>query len=235
MTSVLQKILDPKTVTSSRFPQVVPTEYISQPIEIPDAFLAPLPDPSIIKVERIDFTRTKMREYSNALAVILDNVMSREECAELIEMAERAAGNDPKPNEPAGQAAVSAWKPAMVNAVSGSFHVARSEARLISDQGVGYEFMATDYRNSDRIIWDSPTVVRRLWQRILQAEGMRECLLRLDAENNRDSLGEYKVSRGERWVATDQGLNERMRFLRYGPGQFFRGHCQASGCLSFQC
>lgn len=91
--------------------------------------------------------------------------------------------------------------------------------------GIGLEFMATEYRNSDRIIWDSHTMVERLWQRVLQGEGVKEGLGVLVKGKNEGVLGEGKVERGERWVVTERGLNERMRVLRYGVGQFFKGTC----------
>jgi hypothetical protein len=32
-----------------------------------------------------------------------------------------------------------------------------------------------------------------------------------------------KERQGGRWKLTEQGPNEKMRFLRYGVGQFFKG------------
>lgn len=97
------------------------------------------------------------------------------------------------------------WKPAMVNA------------------GRDHEIMAPLYRNSDRIIWDENEVARRLWERVLQGEGMKEYFGKLVGEEYLPVVGESVYNRGERWVVTKQGLNERLRFLKYGAGQFFRG------------
>jgi len=95
-------------------------------------------------------------------------------------------------------------------------------------QELGNEFLATEYRNSDRIIWDNVEIVRRIWDRVLQAEGISADLCVLEGERYRAVLGDNAVERGERWVATEQCVNERMRFLRYGVGQYFREHCDAS-------
>jgi hypothetical protein len=98
------------------------------------------------------------------------------------------------------------WKPAMVNA------------------GVGYEFLATDYRNSDRIIWDQRVLAQRLWERIMQGEGMKEYLSVLEGEEYDPVKGPHNErTDGRRWEAMTQGVNERLRFLKYGAGQFFKG------------
>jgi hypothetical protein len=70
-------------------------------------------------------------------------------------------------------------------------------------------------------LWDrdNQEVVNRLWERCLAGEGIRERLSRI--ENWPLMQGEYAAQRGEKWHVTR--LNERMRFLRYGPGQFFSG------------
>ncbi|PQE15750.1 oxidoreductase domain-containing protein [Rutstroemia sp. NJR-2017a BBW] len=98
------------------------------------------------------------------------------------------------------------WRPAMVNA------------------GVGREFLATEYRNSDRIIWDEKEVVGRLWKRVCQAEVVEEDIALLEGEKWKGLLGPWAVRRGEKWKVTERGLNERMRFLRYGSGQYFKEH-----------
>ena len=178
------------------------TSYTSVPVPIPDSFLAPLPDPSVIKVEKIDFAKTVLPGYKNLYAVVLDNVLSKEECEQLIHMAEQSAGAHQDDEE---EVENNGWRPAMVNA------------------GPGREFVALDYRNSDRIIWDNKVVVKRLWDRVLQGKGMREYLSALDGEEYLPVVGDGASRRGERWVVTKQGINERMRFLKYGAGQYFRG------------
>lgn len=185
----------------SHFPKVVATSYTSHPVDIPDSFLAPLSDPSVIEVSQIDFLNSLLRGYAGRHAFVLDNVFSDEECKQLIYMAEQSAGahrgGDDEPEN-------NGWTTAMVNA------------------GPGHEFHAPDYRNSDRIIWDNKDMTQRIWRRVLQGEGMKEHLLRLNGEKYETVIGKYSFGKGQRWVATDYGINERMRFLKYGAGQFFR-------------
>jgi hypothetical protein len=179
--------------------QIVQTNYTSLPVDIPEDFLAPLPDPSTIKAEKVDFANSVLSEYRKLYAVVLDNVLSREECDQLIHLAELSAGGhgeDEKPNN--------GWVPAMVNA------------------GPGREFYAPDYRNSDRIVWDNHMLVERLWKRIIQVKEVKDYLSALDGEKYYPVVGDGATRRGERWVVTKQGMNERMRFLKYGAGQYFR-------------
>jgi hypothetical protein len=195
------------------------TFYKSLPVPYPSTFLSPLADPSTIKVNRIDFAKSPLKEYKKCFAVVLDDVLSKEECEDLMKFAEMsvgAHGNAPTPAEGESESERSerealtdpeddGWKPALVNA------------------GRNYEVLAVHYRNSDRIIWDEKEVVGRIWKRVLQAEGMSEYFGRLSGEEYVPVVGGSALYKSEVRVVTDQGLNERMRFLRYGPGQYFKG------------
>lgn len=191
------------------FGSLVYTTYTSLPVPVPDDFLAPLPDPSVISVKKIDFATSPLPEYRRLFAVVLDNVLSQSECDELLKMAEMSAGahGNAGPGKVVEQ---NGWKPAMVNA------------------GRNHEVLALDYRNSDRIIWDEGAVTRKLWDRVLQGEGMKEYFGVLDGEEYVGAIGPSATMPGERWVVTKQGLNERMRFLRYGPAQYFKEHCDGT-------
>ncbi|TEY48021.1 hypothetical protein BOTCAL_0299g00160 [Botryotinia calthae] len=198
--------------------KVVKTNYTSLPVDLPEDFLQPLENPEErITVERIEFEKTVLGEYRGAYAVVLDGVLTREECGELIKLAEMSQGGhgnlvggeggeneNENENELKGPEN-SGWTPAMVNA------------------GVGYEFLSTEYRNSDRIIWDEKEVVSRLWKRVLQGKGIKEDIGVLEGKKW-EGLASLGLRSGERWVGTEQGINERMRFLRYGAGQYFREH-----------
>jgi len=144
-------------------------------------------------------------------AVIIDNVISPSECAELIRLAEASV---PMPGS-AGEASSSAdhatekqdpWSPALVNI------------------GGGWEILQADYRNSDRIIWDQETVTDRLWDRIaMGAPDVAKHLSSIEADEV--VLGGRRFME-QKWVF--KALNRRMRFLRYGPGMFFRPHCDGA-------
>ncbi|KAF4629587.1 hypothetical protein G7Y89_g8563 [Cudoniella acicularis] len=194
------------------WPKVVKTKYTSLDVDIPSDFLAPLPDPSKITVKQIDFVECGLPEYKERYAVVLDNVLNEQECKEVIHLAEKSAGahkeeEEGEDGEPVKPIENNGWRPAMVNA------------------GQDHEFLSLDYRNSDRIIWDNRDMVHRIWLRIQQAEGMKEYFSALEGKKYMSVIESGGVKRGERWVITEQGPNERMRFLKYGAGQFFRRHC----------
>lgn len=212
-------------------------QYTSLPVDIPSDFLGPLKDPvNTLDIKEIEFgagkrkkelqkSRKKLEkegkldtlpelpklptisahipEHDGRYAVIIDNVLNEEECKQLIHMAELSAG--------AYQGEESAdnngWKPAMVNG------------------GMNMEYLALDYRNSDRIIWDNQEVINRIWERVMQHPHMKaQFSFKLGSE-----LG-LQVDRKTYWREEHwnenlwrlKGPNERMRFLKYGPGQYFK-------------
>lgn len=65
----------------------------------------------------------------------------------------------------------------------------------------------------------------RIWARCLRAEGLSELVEGFgDGKAGSESvLGKAPVMRGEEWKLSR--CNERMRFLRYGEGQFFFRKC----------
>ena len=137
-----------------------------------------------ITLKRIDFAQTALSEYKDFYAVVLDNVLTAEECQLLVKAAEAQANG--------------VWEPAMINS------------------GGGEQKLAIDARNSGRIIWDSPEMVAKIWARIHDSLPELESL-----KDWANVMGNGPVKRGERWRVTR--LNERMRFLKYGAGQYFRG------------
>ena len=137
-----------------------------------------------IRFTRIEFADSPLKEYANLWAVILDNVLTAEECEELIHHAETRSGG--------------AWERAMVNV------------------GLGRQKLAPESRNCDRIVLDDQVIVDRLWQRV--APFVPEIQALKDWPR---VTGSGPATRGETWAATR--LNERMRFLRYGPNEYFRG------------
>lgn len=68
-----------------------------------------------------------------------------------------------------------------------------------------------------RIIWDNPELVERIWNRCIMADGINEDLGRIEGSG---LLDRRAVARGEKWQFSR--LNERMRFLKYGAGQYFK-------------
>lgn len=81
--------------------------------------------------------------------------------------------------------------------------------------GGGREKVITDARDCGRIIWDDPDVVGKIWARISSSVPELEFI-----ETAARITGHGPFKRGEKYQMTR--LNERMRFLKYGAGQYFR-------------
>ncbi|KAJ5201640.1 uncharacterized protein N7498_006303 [Penicillium cinerascens] len=91
--------------------------------------------------------------------------------------------------------------------------------RAMINAGNGKQIMSVDTRKSGRIIWDSSEIAARLLDRLLPY--MRE----FDIENVKNQprvTGLGPARRGE--VMHLSRLNERLRFLRYDGGDYFRPH-----------
>lgn len=205
------------------FPIHTGNTYQSLPIHIPASFLSATnlpPDLLPVKINKIDFKSTPLPEYNNLYAVVIDNVLSPSECTSLIQLAESSVpppdeiiSRDTKVTTGDSDSAVAAqsydpWTPVLVNI------------------GGGREVHQPDYRNSDRIILDSTTITSRLWSRIAAlCPSIAEELKKIDGESG-IIRGARKSMAGQTWDFVM--LNQRMRFLRYGPGQFFHSHCDAS-------
>ncbi|KAH7011379.1 hypothetical protein EDB80DRAFT_387744 [Ilyonectria destructans] len=170
--------------TQSKAP--IQVEYTHNDVPIPDSFLT-TPPAKPIACNHIDWAVSPLPENQGRTALLLRNVLSREECKQLIALAE-----DSVPRE----AGDSAWRPALVSL------------------GPGWEAPAPGYRESDRIIWNQQTVVDRIWERCAQADGLRELLAVVPPQPPMGG-GKWEFSR----------VNERMRFLKYSPGQYFKPHC----------
>lgn len=198
--------------------EAVPVEYISNNVPIPKDFLSVTLPPSDLKpitLAPIDWSETVLPEYEGRYAVVLDNVISSSECQELIKLAEASVDMSL-----VAEGVQNPWRPAMVAA------------------GSGHEILHTTYRNSDRIVWDRQEVVDRLWARCLQGD-VGKTLLEKVAVLHNDEKVVGLTRKGKDWKVEDQrwemkGLNERMRFLKYGPGQFFRRKYMSPDALLIQ-
>ncbi|KAI5295525.1 hypothetical protein KEM52_001103 [Ascosphaera acerosa] len=206
-------------------PQQVETTYEPYPVKVPPDLLAPLDDPSSVQVQWVDFA-SAIPEYTDFTAAIIDNIVSEKECRQLIHLAETAAGlhqNDSL----GGDATEAALPDAAASSESGPGQVRpgrRGWQPALVAAGFNSELPMTDYRNSDRIIWDHQELTTRLWRRMLQVAKLKDRLSELRGS-------QYEIAGGNAdgyyARATDYGINERMRFLKYGPGQFFKPHADS--------
>lgn len=157
---------------------------------LPDDFLA---TPALdLQVARINFAKAGLPAYQGCYAVIIDNVLSPEECQMLIHAAEAAAPQQ-------------SWERAMINI------------------GGGEQMLITDKRNCGRIIWDDQEVIGKVWRRI---EHVPEVAEMRQLRNVPRIFGQGPARRDELWRFTRP--NERMRFLKYVGGEYFRPHCDGT-------
>ncbi|KAE8145051.1 hypothetical protein BDV25DRAFT_170869 [Aspergillus avenaceus] len=91
--------------------------------------------------------------------------------------------------------------------------------RAMVNAGNGKQDMAVGTRNCGRIIWDSTEIAERLLNRLKPF--LAECDL-VEIVNRPQVTGAGPAKRGD--VYRVSGLNEKMRFLRYEGGEYFRPH-----------
>jgi hypothetical protein len=196
---------EPKCNSKSKAPTPQPyatieTSYSSTPVAIPPDFLkisSLSDDVPPIQVHEIDFSNSSLPEYCGCYAAVIENVLSASECSQLLRLAEQSTGSPVNLNDSKGKDA--AWQPALINA------------------GGGREVMIKEIRDCGRIIWDDETIVGRLWDRCLLAPGLKD---KIEIIEGAKILGESAVKKGNKWRFAR--ANERMRFLKYGKGQYFR-------------
>ncbi|KAF8253329.1 hypothetical protein K440DRAFT_512713, partial [Wilcoxina mikolae CBS 423.85] len=148
---------------------------------------------------RLDFSTTPLSQsYSPFFALLLSNVFTPSECASLITHAESSTP----------------WTPAVV--------------------GSGSESTATVYQNfrhSSHILLDDATLAETIYTRIhpfLSSAGV--CEIGPDSpwlEVTGKNAQKWSKARGETGFWRMVGLNPRLRFLSYGPGEYFKPHCDA--------
>ncbi|KAL9121597.1 MAG: hypothetical protein Q9187_001849 [Circinaria calcarea] len=76
--------------------------------------------------------------------------------------------------------------------------------------------LRTDVRDCGRIIWDNEEVAGMIWQRVESFVPEIKSLKDVPI-----ITGKGPMKRKETWRLSR--LNERLRLLKYGPGQYFRG------------
>lgn len=91
--------------------------------------------------------------------------------------------------------------------------------------GGGRQALYTDVRDCGRIIWDDREIVERIWSRV------KAYVPEIDSLQNMGRVtGIGPVKRKETWRISR--LNERMRFLKYGKGQYFRRESNTANSMS---
>jgi len=199
----------PITMSSNEATRSKPVKVIYQSltIPIPDSFLVIDPlDAKPITAQKVNWRSTPLPEYDGSYAVVLDNVLSPSECDTLLQLAEDSVADR-------GASGTRTWRPALVNF------------------GAGYEILRKEYRNSDRIVWDNQTVANRLWARCVRAEGIAEELAEVVEPWSPSASSRRGPQVDKKWHFSC--VNQRMRFLKYEGGQFFRRESHLLFCLLF--
>ncbi|KAF4151412.1 hypothetical protein CNMCM6069_003888 [Aspergillus lentulus] len=149
--------------------------------------------PSNATVRRINFLNTDppIPQYKDYNAVIIDNILTEEECKELLRIAEASTVKDTSGSP--------TWDRAMINT------------------GGGGQVLATVQRKCGRIIVDTPELADKLLARLmpfLKEEGV-DHIRNQPLVTGLEGVGKaYRLCR----------LNEKLRFLKYEGGEYFRPH-----------
>ncbi|KAJ6000196.1 hypothetical protein N7481_000605 [Penicillium waksmanii] len=174
------------------------------PINIRDEFLrGPSEDAT---VHQIDFTKTSppITAFKDNFAAVIDNFLTEAECKELLQIAEESiasARTSTHADSSESQSPTPVWERAMINV------------------GGGKQVMSVDSRKSGRIILDSVDISQRIMDRLLPF--LRDFgIARVQNQPLVTGLGPAR--RGD--VYLQPRLNERLRFLRYEGGDYFRPH-----------
>lgn len=202
--------------------KVVHANYRSLPVAYPDDYLQPLQDPGIIEYKRIDFKKKGLPRYQDCYAAVLDNVLTRQECRQLLRYIEMSAGlhreaddvdcsggasvdaSSSSPSSPskAESSAPNGWRPAGLNGAP------------------SMEILVPDHRRGERIIWDEEEIARRVWARIIQSPELKQYLSG-DLTDTERYPSVSPLLTAQSITITKDALNKRLRCLKYTEGDFF--------------
>ncbi|KAH8822830.1 hypothetical protein DL96DRAFT_1469838 [Flagelloscypha sp. PMI_526] len=173
----------------------------------------------------IDWAQTPLPEYKDHYAKVIDGLFSSEECAELLAL----ATSEPPKTDPASPLAQlqehHATKP---NPQTGK--VEWQQAAVHYGLGASSNYVDTDYRNSDRILRFDVDAANKIYEKLrpLLPELWE---IRQTEENGEAGKWSKIVSRTRDTSNTVWklvGVNERLSYLRYKPGHYFRAHCDGN-------
>ncbi|EUC61045.1 2OG-Fe(II) oxygenase family protein [Rhizoctonia solani AG-3 Rhs1AP] len=146
---------------------------------------------SNLGVIRLDPSKLGLPEYRNKFAIVIDNLFSPEDCQRFLRVAESEH----------------AWSQATL---SGTY-----------ESTPGSSNVSKKFRNSSRIILDSPTLASELFTRLEPHLSSIEHLSNSPLHAQFASGVTYLSDPPAKMV----GFNQRLRFLRYSPG---KKHCDGN-------
>jgi hypothetical protein len=164
----------------------------------PPSYIVPEPplDPSEIAAHKIDFVSLGIPEYKDKTAIVIDHVFSPADCQKLYALTGGSMLADQESE--AGE-----------EAFSGNWEIAQ-----ISSYG-DKQVTDTSYRNNGRMLVDTPEMAEWILQKVLSY--LHEIQLLKTPTRHFVPMGLESRARA-RLVS----LNERLRFLKYVPGNFFK-------------
>ncbi|KAG8961305.1 hypothetical protein FRC03_005563 [Tulasnella sp. 419] len=166
--------------------------------QIPEPPRAESPSTSApLAVHKLDFVSLGLPEYKDAFVLVIDNLFTPEDCKKLLAAAESSKE----------------WERAAVNGPPGS----------------GEGIVIASYRNSSRILYDDPELAGWIFEKL--RPHLKD--IEKEAGEHHQRFGDRRAKSKPRfWNFGDSKVrllrvNERLRFLRYGEGEFFNRHCDA--------
>ncbi|KAI9805827.1 MAG: hypothetical protein M1825_000441 [Sarcosagium campestre] len=169
------------------------------------------PAPGEIKVSKLDFAKAGMSRYENLYAVVLDGVLSREECNAFISGAENLTNGE--------------WQMATVN-LRGDIHEVDESVRVTRRYKWPSQVIAN--RVWDRVKHYVPEIQE--FDDVPRAAIPGGLVYTSPMTSPRDRATTSKVpALGGQW--TFSRPNELIRVLRYDHGMFFRGERHLPGWL----
>ncbi|KAG8733746.1 hypothetical protein FRC11_003093 [Ceratobasidium sp. 423] len=105
-------------------------------------------------------------------------------------------------------------------------YIARAESEKGWEQAAinltaNEQVVDTSYRNSGRIMYDTEELAGEIFEKL---KPYLKDIEHMNSSPLHKSSRKQSTHPPAQWVA----LNERLRFLKYGPGQFFRKHCDGT-------
>ncbi|KAI6354531.1 hypothetical protein MCOR25_008558 [Pyricularia grisea] len=166
--------------------------YNFAPVPIPENFLStnnPPPDAQPVTLTPVDFSSV-LPEYKGTYAVVLENVLSPSECAQLLQMAEASVPEadryERRVKKPKRHSGKKEGTTTTTTTTTSDDSAASSTPapQVFKDPwrpacvsvGPNLEVLDRDYRRGDRIVWDEQELTDRLWARCAQAPGLLEQL-----------------------------------------------------------
>lgn len=199
---------------------VVEAHHTSLPVAYPDDYLQPLEDPGVIEYKQIDFKKEGLPRYENCYAAVLDNILTRQECRQLLRYIEMSAGlHRDEPDDVGGSG-----EPVDASPSNDGIPTLDGWQAAGLNSGPNFEVIVPSHRRSKRIIWDEREISRRVWARIIQSAELKHYLSG-DLTDKTKYPTANPLTDAQSITLIEDALNVRLRCLKYDKGDFFACKC----------